>query len=225
MVTRVGFIHVSTLLQVAFGDTAMVKEWLQITGQVGKPAVEHPDRPIHGLSCERKEVSGTRFWGLFKDISGSPENFFRNCYVHNYCPLCFMRKSGKNITPPELKGTVKTQLQEMCDQALQQVMELLQVEWVLGVGKYGADRAKAALKSAISSQTGNKKAAVSKKGTSGVETFILHPTGDHGNSWEVHVSCIMHPSPVNPAANKGWAGIVTSQLEELGLLDTVRGIK
>lgn len=34
---------------------------------------------------------------------------------------------------------------------------------------------------------------------------------------EVNVKVIMHPSPANPAANRGWGGIVDRQLTEMGL--------
>ena len=37
------------------------------------------------------------------------------------------------------------------------------------------------------------------------------------------MSRITHPSPINPAANKGWREMATSQLGELGLLEVVRG--
>ncbi len=34
---------------------------------------------------------------------------------------------------------------------------------------------------------------------------------------DVQIGRILHPSPANPQANKGWAPIVSSQLEELGI--------
>ena len=52
---------------------------------------------------------------------------------------------------------------------------------VVGIGKYGEDRARAAL-------------------------------GD-----SVKVARILHPSPASPAANRGWAEQVESQLESLGI--------
>ena len=189
----------------------MVRGWLGIAGEVGKPNKENPKRPIHGLHCTRTEVSGTRFWGFFKDLCGSPQQFFKNCFVHNYCPLCFMANSGKNITPPMLKGEVKTQLQAACDHALLEVIRLLGVDWVVGVGKYGADRAKAALKQQASLK--------SKKKPNGVETFEVLFSGCDPKG--IHVCSIMHPSPINPAANKDWAGLVTKQLEQLGLTSLI----
>lgn len=76
---------------------------MHITGSVEKPEVEHPKKKVMGLSCHRNEVSGKKFWGLFKHICGAPENFFKHSFVYNHCPLAFMEASGKNITPPEIK--------------------------------------------------------------------------------------------------------------------------
>ena len=35
----------------------MVKDWLKITGEIHKPPVEHPKKPIWGFDCPRSEVS------------------------------------------------------------------------------------------------------------------------------------------------------------------------
>ena len=178
-------------MQVPFGDVKFARDWLKISGHVGKPPQEHPKRIIHGLDCPRSEVSGTRFWTLMESLCGTPEVFFRNCFVHNYCPLCFMASSGKNVTPPEMKVHERGQIQEVCDRSLLETVKVLGVEWIVAVGKYPETRVKAALK------------------------------GWRGK--EVKVSRITHPSPINPAANKGWSEMATSQLGELGLLEVVRG--
>ena len=39
----------------------------------GKPEREHPKRPIAGFATTRREVSGQRFWGWARAISGTPE--------------------------------------------------------------------------------------------------------------------------------------------------------
>ena len=173
-----------------FCDPSIARGWLGVAGDVEKPTTEHPKRPIVGLSGTRQEVSGGRFWGLFEDLCGEPETFFANCFVHNYCPLCFMRATGKNVTPPQLKSEERNALQEVCDRYLVMAVELLGVEWVVAVGKYAENRAKKALK---------------------------------GHEGRVSVASITHPSPINPAANKDWKGLATSQLASLGLLDTVSG--
>ena len=169
------------------------------------------------------------FWGLFKDLCTTPQVFFTNCYVHNYCPLCFMNKTGKNITPPALKPLpLRNQLQDICDGALLAVIRLLEVDWVIGVGKFGADRAKAALKSNCDAHSGDKKPkCCGKKQENDVVTYILHGAGKKRGKKtgppEVRVCSIMHPSPINPATHAGWGGIVTTEFTRLGVLDVVKG--
>jgi single-strand selective monofunctional uracil DNA glycosylase len=34
---------------------------------------------------------------------------------------------------------------------------------------------------------------------------------------DTRIGCILHPSPANPAANRGWAGVIERQLGELGI--------
>lgn len=76
---------------------------MQLTGQVYKPEKELAARPVEGFNCTKVEQSGQKFWGVIEEICGTPENFFKNCFIHNICPLAFLGKSGKNITPAELK--------------------------------------------------------------------------------------------------------------------------
>ena len=76
---------------VPLGEVNLVKNWLKIEGKVGKPSVEHPSRVVEGWNCPRSEVSGQRFWSYFKDLCGEPEVMMRDCFVHNYCPLAFMK--------------------------------------------------------------------------------------------------------------------------------------
>ncbi|KAG5836201.1 hypothetical protein ANANG_G00252080 [Anguilla anguilla] len=87
---------------IPFGDVAVVRDWLEIGGEVGRPPEEHPNRRVLGLACARREVSGTRFWGLFRRLCGEPAAFFRRCFVHNLCPLAFLNAAGRNLTPAEL---------------------------------------------------------------------------------------------------------------------------
>jgi len=131
--------------QVPFGDTAHVKDWLKIKGCVNKPEKEHPKRLIYGLDCTRAEVSGSRLWGFLKEHSKSPENFFHQCFIHNYCPLVFMTSSGKNITPPQLPKGERQQVLELCDKSLVDVVKLTDVKIVVGVGKFAEERARKAL--------------------------------------------------------------------------------
>ena len=87
---------------VPFGAITPVRDWLGIGGRVGRPADEHPKRPIRGFGTEREEVSGSRLWGWARERFGSPDRFFERFFVANYCPLVFMEPSGRNRTPDKL---------------------------------------------------------------------------------------------------------------------------
>lgn len=78
---------------------------MKLEGVVNKPTNEISSKPIKGLECTTEEPSGKRFWGLLQELCGEPENFFKNCWVHNICPLAFLTSTGKNITPTEIKVT------------------------------------------------------------------------------------------------------------------------
>jgi single-strand selective monofunctional uracil DNA glycosylase len=72
---------------IPFGHVGMSRDFLKVSGFVGKPDQEHPKRPVDGFNCKRNEVSGERLWSFFRDICKTPENFAKNCLVHNHCPL------------------------------------------------------------------------------------------------------------------------------------------
>jgi len=125
---------------VPFGEVAAVRDWLGIQAAVGKPEREHPKRPIEGFECKRSEVSGRRLWGLFRERFRTPEDFFREHFVANYCPLVFMDSSGANVTPDKLPAEESAPLFEICDRALAKTIELLEPEWVIGIGGFAEKR-------------------------------------------------------------------------------------
>jgi len=129
---------------VPFGDVAMVRDWMGITGEVGRPPREHPQRPVRGFDCPRSEVSGTRLWGWAARRFGSAEEFFARFLVLNYCPLAFLEESGRNRTPDALPAAERAALYAACDPALRAAVEALQPRAVVGVGRFAADRAAAA---------------------------------------------------------------------------------
>ncbi|XP_034245279.1 single-strand selective monofunctional uracil DNA glycosylase-like isoform X1 [Thrips palmi] len=134
---------------VPFGEVSVVKDWFGLQGSVKKPKHEHPSRLIQGLDCRRSEVSGKRFWGLFREICGSnPYLFFKNCFIYNQCPIALMSDTGKNITPAELKASESKVLLAFCDKALTKVIQLLKVHLVVGIGKFAEKRACIALNEA-----------------------------------------------------------------------------
>lgn len=171
---------------VPFGEIATVRDWLGLAAAVSKPANENPKRPIEGFDCARSEVSGRRLWGLFRQRFGTPDTFFREHFVANYCPLVFF-EGGRNLTPDKLPGTESRPLLEACDRHLRRVVEILQPEWVIGVGAWAEGRATLALRR------------------------------DCDGAHAVRVARILHPSPASPAANRGWSEAATAQLLALGV--------
>lgn len=129
---------------VPFGEIATVRDWLGLAGPVGKPDRENPKRPIEGFDCSRSEVSGRRLWGLFRERFGTPEAFFAEHFVANYCPLVFL-DGGRNLTPDKLPAAESRPLLEACDSHLQTLCDILEPEWVIGVGAWAEQRAALAL--------------------------------------------------------------------------------
>ena len=169
---------------VPFGEINYVKNWMHIQAPVTKPPREHPSRPVLGFACPRSEGSGKRFWGLFSQKYPNAEDFFAHNAVFNYCPLGFLEpgKTAKNFTPDHLLREEKAQLEQLCDAYLSSVLQLINPDILIGVGKYAQ----------------NKLENVNK------------------DSSKI-VSSIIHPSPGNPQANRGWNEKTTEKLIELGV--------
>lgn len=166
---------------VPFGEVELVRDWLGIQEPVKRPEREHPKRPVLGFECPRREVSGQRVWGTIRERYQTPERFFREHFIANYCPLVFLEESGRNRTPDKLAAAERERLFAVCDRHLRRSVEIFEPEWVIGIGAFAASRAQAAL-------PGSQR-----------------------------IGTILHPSPANPRANRDWAGIVTTQLRELGV--------
>jgi single-strand selective monofunctional uracil DNA glycosylase len=130
---------------VPFGEVASVRDWLQISGSIARPLVEHPKRPVLGFGCSRSEVSGRRLWGWAATRFRTPEAFFDQAFVINYCPLLFVEESGRNRTPDQLPAAERAALFSACDQALRSTVSTLQAEVVVGIGKFAEARARTVL--------------------------------------------------------------------------------
>jgi single-strand selective monofunctional uracil DNA glycosylase len=126
---------------VPFGQIRAVRDWLGIEAKIGRPSNEHPKRPVTGFACQRSEISGQRLWGLFAARFGTAENFFRDHFVANYCPLAFLENSGRNRTPDKLPLAERNSLFAFCDEHLRAVVRILQPEWLIGIGDFAAKRA------------------------------------------------------------------------------------
>lgn len=129
---------------VPFGEVAAVRDWMKITAMIGKPAQEHPKRPVLGFECLRSEVSGRRLWQLFAERFVTPEKFFARHLVVNYCPLVFCEASGRNFTPDKLPAAEQARLFAVCDAHLRRMLEILEPEWLVGVGGFAFARGEVA---------------------------------------------------------------------------------
>ena len=177
---------------VPFGEIGAVRDWLRIETPVGKPRVEHPKRPVEGFACHRSEVSGRRLWGLFAEQFGAARNFFADHFVLNYCPLAFFDAAGRNLTPDKLRASETAALFDLCDRHLRSVVEILNPEWLIGVGDFAERRARLVL-----------------------PQFAIHEAkrGDRPSpASSVKIGKILHPSPASPAANRDWAKQAAEQL-------------
>lgn len=127
---------------VPFGDIVSVTEYLKIDNRVGSPAVEHPGRPVMGMYIKRREISGSRLWGLMASRYPDATGFARENCVMNYCPLGFLspEKTAKNITPDKLCVSDRAPLEKLCNEYLLKVIEYVNPQHLVGVGKYAGDK-------------------------------------------------------------------------------------
>ena len=130
---------------VPFGEIASVRDWMGIEEKIDRPEHEHPKRPVDGFACTRSEVSGARVWGAIASHWGEPEAFFRDHYIANYCPLVFMEASGKNRTPDKLPAAEREALYAACDDHLHRLIDILEPEWIVGIGAFAEKRAREVL--------------------------------------------------------------------------------
>ena len=130
---------------IPFGEIQAVKQWMGIEAPVNTPKNEHPKRPVQGFGCSRSEVSGRRLWGWAQKKFKSPERFFSRFFVANYCPLQFIEDGGRNRTPNQLRASERKPLLAICDRALRLSVKWLKPRYVIGVGKFAAERARTAL--------------------------------------------------------------------------------
>ena len=54
----------------------------------------------------------------------------------NYCPLAFMETGGANRTPDKLPSAERAKLFGICDKHLQEVIRVLEPEWLLAIGGF-----------------------------------------------------------------------------------------
>jgi len=181
---------------VPFGEVAAVRNWMNLPAPVGRPAAQHPKRPIEGFACPRSEVSGRRLWGWAALRFGSAERFFREAFVLNYCPLVWLEASGRNRTPVQLPAAELAPVHEACDRHLARALEALRPQWAIGVGGFAERRLHAVLQG---------------------------DAVDGPLARSIRVAQILHPSPASPAANRGWSEAVDARLAALGVFPSLSG--
>ena len=128
---------------VPFGDIKIVRDWMGVLGPVAQPKRAHPKRPVQGFACKRSEPSGSRLYGWAQERYQTAERFFDGFFVVNYCPLLFFDEAGKNLTPPQIGARAMQAVDEACDRHLGEVLEALEPLFVVGVGQYAEERARA----------------------------------------------------------------------------------
>ena len=164
---------------VPFGATEVAKNFLRIQPcKLETPPNAHPKRPVLGMDLERQEVSGTRLWNLMEEMYGSPEVTFAELFVVNHCPLLLLGERGQNITPDKLPTGLIEPVLEACDDHLREVVEVMGITRIVGVGKYAEKRARRAFNA----------------GKSG--------PGLTQNGQEIEITTCWHPSPASPLANR-----------------------
>jgi single-strand selective monofunctional uracil DNA glycosylase len=127
---------------VPFGDAARVKGWLGLDGEVRAPARAHPKRPVLGLACPRRDISGERFYAWAEARFGSAKAFFARCYVANHCPVLFLDAQGRNLTPAQLPRRELRALHDAGDAHLRALLDALRPERVVAVGRWAEARAR-----------------------------------------------------------------------------------
>ena len=125
---------------VPFGEVAAVRDWMKIEEPVGKPAKEHPKRPVEGFQCKRSEVSGRRLWGLFAERFPQAEDFFADHFVINFCPLVWMGPTGANITPDKLSAADMAPVEKACMKHLGEALSIMRPDFLIGVGAFAEER-------------------------------------------------------------------------------------
>jgi len=127
---------------VPFGDVVMVRDWLGVEAVIDKPPREHPKRLVEGFANRRREVSGSRVWGWAKERYETPQVFCERFFVANYCPLGFFDADGRNLTPDKLPRAQQEALGEVCDAGLRELIEIIEPQWAVGIGRYAENSVK-----------------------------------------------------------------------------------
>ncbi|KAF5269931.1 hypothetical protein FQR65_LT05730 [Abscondita terminalis] len=98
------------------------------------------------LIVKNPKVVENGFGNYFKKFAKDPENFFKNAFVYNHCPIGMLSDSGANYTPVRLEVTIREEVIKICDETLLEVIKLLQPNIIVGVGRRAESRCKRIVK-------------------------------------------------------------------------------
>ena len=126
---------------IPFGDGPLVGDWLGLRGaNIRVPAGLHPDRPVLGWACTRREASGKRLWGLLRELFVEADAALADLFVVNHCPLLFFDAAGSNITPDKLHKADRETVLRASDDGLRRTIDALLPRFLIGVGAYAEAR-------------------------------------------------------------------------------------
>ena len=123
---------------IPFGDPVLVGEWLGITGGTVPPSTVHPKRPFLGFASKRREVSGTRLWGLIREFHPDPRTFLARQTVLNFIPLLVFDAEGRNLTPPQWPAAWRKDVERICGRMVATLARQWHPERFVAVGSYVA---------------------------------------------------------------------------------------
>lgn len=130
---------------VPFADPEIAGEWMGLRNvPITIPQQQFEKRPIRGWESGRKEGSGQRLFGFFRERFGSLENFFEENFVINYCPVIMFTDAGKNLTPADLPRAKREKIFRECDPYLAYLIEFYRPAVLVGIGKFAFERIVAA---------------------------------------------------------------------------------
>ncbi len=125
---------------IPFGNISAVTRYLQLQYTVQQPEHMHPKRPVQGLQYHREEKSGEKVWGCIQKLFPSPQDFFAQAFVLNFCPLAFFNKeTASNLTPDHTllrKDKSIKEVEVLCKEHLRNYCNILGITTILAIGRY-----------------------------------------------------------------------------------------
>jgi len=99
-------------------------------------------------------------------------------FVVNHCPLLLLGERGQNITPDKVPKALIEPVLKACDDHLREVVDILGITRIVGVGKYAEARARLAF------------------------TAEADGLGTTADGRQILITACWHPSPASPLANR-----------------------